>query len=227
MTPSPDDCDDTWVCPPCRLFILREYSRRPLKLPEKSKPPEKSKTSEKSKPRDKRPDVTFHMRYTPGEQQPAASGSEGDTEQGPKTGPSLSVYIDLTNFPVHLLLGDEPPEAPKPAEEGAPAQETQQLDHNKNGEQSPSQDANGPGTANTETQAPTARRRASGPFLDFLHPAFFYSDYNTGQSRAAPRAKAKKPRGGKGAKGRRGKQEVGDAKLLGLKTQQAENMSKS
>ena len=138
----------------------------------------------------------------------------------------IKVFIDLTHL-VHLF-GDELLEVPKPAEENAPVQGSQQPDSNKNREQSPPQGANGPGVTNAETQPPTATRRLSGTLLDFLHPAFFRPGRNAGRPRAANRVKAKKPKGGKGAKGRRGKQkEVEDGKLTGLETQEGEKISKS
>ncbi|KAH6853514.1 hypothetical protein B0I37DRAFT_400671 [Chaetomium sp. MPI-CAGE-AT-0009] len=207
MAPSSDDCDDTWVCPPCRLSILTESSRQPLK------------PLKKSKPRHQRPDIVF--RLTQGQTQLVVAGNEGSTEPEPKR-PILKVFIDLRNVPgLDALLGVEPSETPKPAEEDIPVQEPR-LDGSKDGEQSPSQDPNAPGAVGTETQPLTASRRASGPLLDFLHPPFLYLGRNTGRSQTATRAKSKKPKGGKGVKGLRGKQkEVENGKLLGLKTREA------
>ena len=72
MPPPADGSDDTWVCPPCRLSILRENSRQPLK------------PMKKSKPRTQGPGIVFRMECTKGEQQPAAVGNEGDTDQEAK-----------------------------------------------------------------------------------------------------------------------------------------------
>lgn len=72
MTPPSDHDDNTWVCPPCRLSILRENSRQPLK------------PLKKSKPRAQGPDTVFRMECAEGEQQPAAAGGEGSTDQEPK-----------------------------------------------------------------------------------------------------------------------------------------------
>jgi hypothetical protein len=72
MSPPSDDGDNAWVCPPCRLSILREYSRQPLK------------PLKKSKPRTQGPDIVFRMECTEGKQQPAAAGNEGSTDQEPK-----------------------------------------------------------------------------------------------------------------------------------------------
>jgi hypothetical protein len=126
------------------------------------------------------------------------------------------------------LFGDELPEALKQAENNAPVQGPQQPEPNRGGEKSPPQDANGPGATKTETQAPPATRRPSGPLLDFLHPAFCHQRLNAERPRAATRVKAKKPKRSEGVKGRRGKQkEVGDGKLTGLKSRGAERMLKS
>lgn len=140
----------------------------------------------------------------------------------------INIFIDLTRLALDSLFSAEPPEAPKPAEESALIQEPQQPDPNKNGEQSPSQDANGPDATNTESQPSSATRQTLGPFLDFLHPAFFRPGRNAGRPHAATRAKTKKRKEDKGVKGHRGKQkEVGDGRMTGLESQESERMSKS
>ncbi|KAK3300135.1 uncharacterized protein B0H64DRAFT_448189 [Chaetomium fimeti] len=217
MVPSSEDCDDTWVCPPCRLSILMESSRQPLKP---------LKPLKKSKPPNQRPNISFHLEE---QTQPVVPGDEGSTGPDPKR-PIIKVFIDLRNVPgLEALLNAEPFEAPKLGVEGGVSVQEPQLDGSKpSGEPSRSQDANGPGAASTETQPPPATRRTSGPFLDFLHPPCLYSGLNTARSPTATRAKSKKPKGEKRVKGRRGKQKgVEDGTLPGLKTQDAEKTSEA